>query len=470
MSSRWRERFRHAFALRLALWYAAVFTLSAITLAVFTYVLLARALEIEDHDVLESMLSRYAAEYMRAGLNGLQELIDIDAGEGRHEQLLIRVVRGPRDVVYFAAPPGWDTFDLAKLDRPPASRDGWITIESPPDRAIMEVGTVNLADGVTIQVGRTSHNRDQLLAQFRARALELMVLIAVVAAAGGGLVTYLALAPLRTLDAMLRAILRTGRFDARVETRGSSDPLDQLGGVVNEMLARIQALLGAMRGALDNVAHDLRTPLTRLRNVAEAALTSGDPETAREGLARALEEADRVNATLTALMDISEAESGAMKLAPERVRLADLVGEAVVLYADEADDKGVAIQSAIEPSFELVADRTRMRQVFANLIENAVKYTPRGGRIQIDARTADGAITATVRDTGVGIAAGDLPFVWDRLYRADISRSARGLGLGLSLVKAIVEAHGGRVDVSSSPGAGSTFAVTLPAAGAPRSS
>ena len=467
MSSRWRERFRHAFALRLALWYGAVFTLSAITLAVFTYVLLARALETEDHDVLESMLSRYAAEYMRAGLNGLQELIDIDAGEGRHEQLLIRVVRGPRDVVYFAAPPGWDTFDLAKLDRPPASRDGWMTIESPPDRAIMEVGTVNLADGVTIQVGRTSHNRDQLLAQFRARALELMMLIAVVAAAGGGLVTYLALAPLRTLDAMLRAILRTGRFDARVETRGSSDPLDQLGGVVNEMLARIQTLLGAMRGALDNVAHDLRTPLTRLRNVAEGALTSGDPETAREGLARALEEADRVNATLTALMDISEAESGAMKLAPERVRLADLVGEAVVLYADEADDKGVAIQSAIEPSFELVADRTRMRQVFANLIENAVKYTPRGGRIQIDARSADGVVTTTVRDTGVGISAGDLPFVWDRLYRADTSRSARGLGLGLSLVKAIIEAHGGRVDVSSSPGAGSTFAVTLPAAGAP---
>ncbi|MBI4886113.1 MAG: HAMP domain-containing histidine kinase [Acidobacteria bacterium] len=465
MSSKWREDVRHAFALRLGLWYAALFTASAITLAAFTYALLARALEAEDHDVLESMLSRYTAEYERGGLDGLQRLIDVDAAEGRHERLLIRVVRGPREIVYFAAPPGWGVFDLTPLDRPPASRSGWVTIESPPDRAIMEVGTSNLADDVTIQVGRTSHIRDELLGHFRARALEIVLLIALVAAAGGGLLTYLGLAPVRTLDATLRSILRTGRFDARVETRGSTDPLDALGGLVNEMLARIQTLLGGMRGALDNVAHDLRTPLTRFRNVAEAALVAGDQTATRDGLARAVEEADRVNATLTALMDISEAERGTMTLAPKRLRLAEVAREAVSLYADEAEDRGIVIHSNIDEAVELVADRTRLRQVFANLIENAVKYTDRGGRIDIETRASDNLVTTTVRDTGIGISAVDLPFVWDRLYRADASRSARGLGLGLSLGKAMVEAHGGRVAVSSSPGAGSAFSVTLPVPG-----
>ena len=108
------------------------------------------------------------------------------------------------------------------------------------------------------------------------------------------------------------------------------------------------------------------------------------------------------------------------------------------------------------------ADRTRLRQVLANLIENAVKYTPSGGCIAIEGAATGREITLTVRDTGIGIAAADLPFVWDRLYRADASRSARGAGLGLSLVKAIVEAHGGRVHVESTVGEGSAFSVTLP--------
>ncbi len=313
-----------------------------------------------------------------------------------------------------------------------------------------------------MQVGRTSHVRDALLRNYRARSLEVGALIVLIAVAGGMLLTAAGLAPLRALDATLRGILRTGRLDARVETRGTRDPLDELGALVNEMLARIEALVAGMKGALDNVAHDLRTPLTRLRNVAESAVVAGDPAAMREGLARALEEADRVNATLTALMDISEAETGTMKLARERVRLADVVGEAVALFADEAEDKGVALEADVPASIELWADRTRLRQVLANLIENGVKYTDPGGRVELDAQVDGDQVTIAVQDSGIGIEPAHLPFVWDRLYRADTSRSARGLGLGLSLVKAIVEAHGGRVRVQSARGAGSTFSVVLP--------
>jgi signal transduction histidine kinase len=142
-------------------------------------------------------------------------------------------------------------------------------------------------------------------------------------------------------------------------------------------------------------------------------------------------------------MDISEAESGTMKLVPGRVVLANVAQEAISLFVDEAEEKGVALESRIQPNLEATADRTRLRQVLANLIENAVKYTPAGGRVEIDALKERGEVALSVRDTGIGIAESDVPFIWDRLYRADASRSARGLGLGLSLVKAIVEAHGG---------------------------
>lgn len=475
MSSRPSSAFTRAFPLRIALWYAGLFMISTAAVAVVTYLLLARALAAQDHSVLASMLVRYASQYERAGLRGLQALIEADAGEGRHERVLVRVINARTEIVYFAEPRGWSAFDLSRLDDGPARQSGWVTLAHPPDGSVLEVGTAPLPDGVIVQVGRSSHVRDELLGHFRARALQVLALVVLVGVGGGALLTHFALAPLRALEGTLRSILRTGRFDARVRTQASRDPLDELGELVNDMLGRIQVLLAGMRGALDNVAHDLRTPLTRFRTVAESALMANDPAAVREALARAVAEADRVNATLTALMDISEAETGTMALDRRPVVLADVVREAIDLYADEAEDKGVTLAFTVPPDLAVVGDRTRLRQVLANLVANAVKYTARDGRIDVAATTQAGrvevggaatarGITVTVRDTGMGIAAADLPFVWDRLYRADASRASRGLGLGLSLVKAIIEAHGGQVAVVSTVGQGATFSVTLPAA------
>lgn len=466
MSSRWREPIRHAFAWRLGLWYAALFVASTAALALVTYLLLARALAAQDHEVLQSMLGRYATEYARSGLPGLRRLLENDASEGRHERLMVRVVNQQAEVVYFATPPGWVAFDLSKLDQP-GGASPWRSIADPTDGAVLELGSVALPYGVTVQVGRSSHVRDELLRRFRERGLQIGGLIVVVAALGGLLITTTALQPLRELDATLRGILRTGRLDARVATSGTRDPLDELGMLVNEMLGRIQTLVSGMRGALDNVAHDLRTPLTRFRNVAEAAIVADDPAALREGLAQALEEADRVNATLTALMDISQAETGTMQLHYEAVDLSRVVEQAVALFADEVEDRGLAISVDVAPGLQVVADATRLRQVLANLVENAVKYSTRGGHIQVGAVGNAGHVVLTVRDNGLGIAPEHLPFIWDRLYRAEASRSARGLGLGLSLVKAIVEAHGGTVTATSTPGAGSTFTVRLPSQGPP---
>jgi signal transduction histidine kinase len=462
MSSRWRDSIRHAFAWRLGLWYAALFVVSTATLALVTYVLLALALAAQDRDVLQLMLTRYANEYARAGLPAMRQLLVADAGEGRLERLMVRVVNDRAEVVYSATPPGWTRFDLSGLDAPRRTGSRWHAIADPTGGAVLELGSVDLPNGVTVQVGRSSHVRDELLRRFRERALQVGALIVLVAAAGGLLITTAGLRPIRDLDATLRRILRTGRLDARVATRGTSDTLDRLGSLVNEMLGRIQTLVGGMRGALDNVAHDLRTPLTRFRNVAEAAIVSDDPAAWKDGLERALEEADRVNATLTALIDISQAETGTLQLTYAAVGVREVTEQAVSLFADEAEDRGQAVTLDVPGGLTIEADATRLRQVLANLVENAVKYTPEGGRITVRATAGAGTVTWTVRDTGIGIGAEHLPFIWDRLYRADTSRSARGLGLGLSLVKAIVEAHGGSVAVSSIPGAGSTFTVSLP--------
>jgi signal transduction histidine kinase len=165
---------------------------------------------------------------------------------------------------------------------------------------------------------------------------------------------------------------------------------------------------------------------------------------------------------LTMLMDISEAETGMLRLERERLRVDAVLADAAALYADIAEDKGVTLVADCPPGLEVSADKVRLRQVVSNLVDNAVKYTPPGGRVTLSARPDDAGVAISVTDTGIGIPASEQSRIWERLYRGDQSRSERGLGLGLSLVRAIVQAHGGHVDVVSQPGEGATFTVILP--------
>jgi signal transduction histidine kinase len=268
----------------------------------------------------------------------------------------------------------------------------------------------------------------------------------------------------------VRRIIRTGRTDARVpvgDTGGGNDAIDELTVLFNAMLDKIEGLVTAMRSALDNVAHDLRTPLTHLRGTAELALAGApDQQRYREALVECVEESDRVVVMLNALMDISEAESGMMALRRQPISLREVAVRAADLYKEVAEAKGVEVYvdgDSPTPDDSIVsADRTRLEQVAANLVDNAVKYTPPGGRVNVRVMRKPGGVALEVSDNGQGIPTAELPRIWDRLFRGDKSRAERGLGLGLSFVKAIVEAHGGTVQAESREGQGSTFSVLLP--------
>jgi signal transduction histidine kinase len=427
------------FGLRLGLWYATLFVLGSCAIAIATYWLTAASLVQRDRQILLSKVGEYATVYRRGGLRALADTVRAEQLTAP-ERLFVRVLDRGSEAIVLSNPEGWN-------------------------EASLETETLRLSDGTIVQVGKSAEERLDLLSRFRAVLGIVTALIVGIALTGGWLATQSATEPIRRLNAAVTRIVRTGRTDERVPVAEHDDAINELTTAFNAMLDRIEALVSAMRGALDNVSHDLRTPLTRLRGSAEMALAaSPDIGRYREALADCVEEADRVLVMLNTLMDISEAESGAMPLAREAVALADVVARAVDLYRDVADAKGVALTTSTADPAVVPGDRVRLEQVAANLIDNAIKYTPGGGRVLVETGRQGGHVILRVVDTGVGIPANELPRIWDRLFRGDTSRTERGLGLGLSLVKAIVEAHGGRVDVSSAPGQGTSFTVSLPPA------
>src|SRR3954451_17900218 len=465
MFSRWRERLRHTLGFRLALWYAIVFVASSVAIVGLTYVLLAQSLRQYDRETIQTTIVQFASAYARGGVDALAREIRTVQLASDQGPLFVRTLGSERDVLFFSMPDDWRQFDLSQLRTPELSGEQtWATLRTGNGESELEVASVRLPDGTLFQVAKGTGGRRSSSRRFRGVLFVDLLSLLGTALAGGALLTWSALQPVRTLSDTIREIMRTGRTDRRVPAADTSDVLGELSALVNAMLDRIHAVVAGMRGALDNVGHDLRTPMARLRATAESALASTDPATLREALADCLEESDRVIAMLNTLMDISEAETGTMALRREPTNLADLVRQSVDLYEDLAEQRGLTIESRCDDELMISVDRNRMRQVVANLLDNAVKYTPPGGAIRIEAHREGPDAVLSVSDTGAGIPADELPRIWDRLYRGDKSRSERGFSLALSLVKAMVEAHGGRVSVESSPGNGSRFDLTLPAA------
>jgi heavy metal sensor kinase len=465
MSSETSPRRGRSLAWRLTLWYAGVFAASsmlAFSVAYFLIVALVR--ERTDDDLAED-IGEFAQILRKEGLERVEEEMRLDTQGDQAESAFFRLWFRDGSLVLAT-----DLDEFAGLPSPPDSlfesavgaEPALATLNLPGREHGVRTASGALSNDYLVELGETLENDDEfvagLLGRFAAPAAGAIVLAMPIG-------WFMARRALRPVEAVTRTAteIAAGAMDRRVAVRDQGDELMRLAQAFNAMLDRIQSLVGGMREMSDNLAHDLRSPLTRIRAAAEMTLSGDRPDGARSSLAAtATEECDRLLEMIDTNLEITEAESGAVRLNRIEIDLAELVGDACELFQTVAEDRKVELIAELPPHCALIADRQRLQRAIANLIDNALKYTPATGRVTVSLSDEGNEVLLAIADTGMGIPYDETTRIFERFYRSDGSRSQPGNGLGLSLSLANARAHGGRISVESIPGRGSTFTLVLP--------
>lgn len=363
------------------------------------------------------------------------------------------------DSIYLFIGPGGERL-AGNLDRwPPGLSEGagWSveTVDRDGGRVEARLLLVQFDDRSRVLIGRDVEEKRRLrdlLAEGMAWSAAATVLFALI---GAALLRRALENRLRPAGQTAQAIA-AGDLSRRVPLSGADDEFDRLGESMNAMLDRIDRLMAGVRGVSDSIAHDLRTPIARARAKLEEAMAGGDdPAALRAAIEEAIADLDHITRVFGALLRIAEAEAGARRAAFASLDLAPLLADVAEFYGAVAESRGQVLRTEVPERLELVGDRDLIAQAVGNLLDNALKFTPPGGRVVLSARALprDG-VEIVVADTGPGLAPADRARAGERFFRADASRATPGSGLGLSLVQAVAHLHGGELHLDdAAPGA-----------------
>ncbi len=460
-----RHRFFHTIAFRLALWFTGIFTICAGVAFVLFYLLASQTFQDQIDQELLDNAAKFSTIIQRNGLMGARELAVVEAQAAGEKMIFFRLVYPTGEVFASSHMSYWRDVHVSKqaLKNLIAHQNNvFETIGIPSTEQKARILYSYVAGNAILQTGIALDAHSDFLSAFKKVFVSAMGFIIIFSAVSGWLLIGKALSGVKSITRTAGNITGSS-LEARVKGSGNKDELDHLALTFNSMLDRIEELVKSIREMSDNIAHDLKSPLTRIRGFAELALIQEENlEDYRAMAANTIEESDRLLDMINTMLVISKADAGDTDFIFKKTDLSVMVNEACDLFGPLAEDKHIEFSRQVEDEIVLAGDIRMLQRAFSNLLDNAIKYTPEKGKVCVQAAVKDHMAVITIQDTGTGIAPESHEKIFERFYRAESSRTSSGTGLGLSLARTIVRRHNGDIRVSSQPGEGSVFSMTLP--------
>ncbi|MGD9160992.1 MAG: ATP-binding protein [Desulfobacteraceae bacterium] len=464
MSLKNRFRLPKTLSLRLTFWYSFIFFFSTLVGFLIFNFLLSSNLYKDLDESLRSEVREIALLIERKGISKVKMAMALETESEGVEKVFIRIMNMYGETLIMSDDTHWKVGPGRKaINSILDGQDIFFETTSLPQRQYKaRVLYSRLGKDFILQIMRSREDIDKFIAVFRQIFLITMGFLFIVSTVAGWFMAKRALTGVEEVTQIALQVA-DGEFDKRVKATGHGEEIERLAITFNNMLEKIQILITDIKEITDNIAHDLRSPVTRIRGIVETTLMTANPDPEYESMAGSIiEECDGLLIMINTMLAISEAEAGVSKLNISDIDLSKIISEACDLFQPIAEDKKIEMKQEMEGNTIIQGDNEKIQRAVANLLDNALKYTPEGGTIVISSKQNPKEVSVSIKDTGIGISEEDLPKIFNRFYRCDESRSLQGVGLGLSLAKAIVRIHHGDIFVSSSPGEGSIFTFTIP--------
>lgn len=466
MSSKRKSNILQTVKFRLTLMLTGLFSGLALIVFLMVYLTLTSTLKQRIDTNLFDSTQEFKALYQVHGIDALRSEFQRESEARGLRRAFFLLVSPKHEVLASSNLSTWGNLAVQLPRLSPNGKIGFMSMAVPGSQHKVRIIWRKLNDGNTIQIGYSLQDNEMLMARYRKTFATAFVITLLCGSIISWFVSKQAMAGVERVT-QTAAKINLGNIAQQVPMGHEGEEIDTLVTSFNNMLKRIQMLVTELKGVTDNIAHDLRSPITRMRGIAETTLT-GEQRLVeyQEMAAMVVEESDHLMAIINTMLEIARVDAAVEECLKKPVVISEIMRNAGELFQPFAEDKGLCLEVDIPPEPLIVyGDATRLQRVIANLLDNAIKYTSADGKVRLSAQRSHANVLVSVMDSGMGIAEKDLPHIFERFYRGDQSRSTLGNGLGLSLAQAYVRAHGGNITVASSQGLGSNFTVSLPCRG-----
>lgn len=456
----------HTLAFRLTLWYAAIFIISSFIAFLIFYLSAASIVQgRRDNEILEE-LEEFSQRLSSNGIDDLKREVIHESESEDTEEIFFQVLKSDGSEIIASDMSNWEDVNVDKgiLNKLINKGDHvFKTLSLPGKPYKVRIVYERIGPDVIMQSGALLNEETQIMGMFKKVFTITMIMVSILATLVGWFMAKRALSGVEEVTRTAQKISR-GRLDQRVPVKAREDEIERLASTFNHMLDHIQSLIKGMKEMSENIAHDLKSPITRMRGNAEVTLTTKSSFSEFKRMAAStIEEYDYLLEMINTMLDMSEIEAGVADIEIKPVDMSKLIRDACDLFEPLAENKNITIHLEVPDNLIVYGNLKRLQRMVANLLDNAVKFTPVSGKVSVSLYEDDKRqIILCVSDTGIGIYEDHLPHIFRRFYRCERSRSKTGSGLGLSLVEAIVKSHHGKITVKSQPYKGSEFTVVLP--------